>query len=556
MPPDIEYMAIGPRIAVTLPLTDRLEGRVAAKGESSMALTRRALLEQIGKAGGLGAAYMAMEALGLAIPTPAGAESFALPRSTNGGKSVIVLGAGIAGLVSAYELRRSGYHVTVLEARDRVGGRVWTIRGGERIVQTGRAEQRARFDPGLYFNAGASRIPATHRVILGYARRLGVRLETFVNSNRSARWDFGGKVQPERRMVEDMRGHLAALLAKAIDARALDQLVPKGELETIRQFLGPYASVRPNGVYLPQGSSGYAVEGGGYDHAPVPLPPLGWNELYPSGAVTLPYLFEHISDMQATMLQPVGGMDRIARAIYEQVKPAVRLGTAVTAIRRAGDGVRIEHGPGTLLTEADYCVCTLPANLLERIPNDFTAAKKAALKGIDYLPSVRLAFESPRFWETDDNIFGGLGWTDRLNENLIYPSNDYGAAKGVLIAAYASGWTRRDNPAAFAALSHEERIRISRESVEALHPGRSKLLTKGVTVAWGLTPYSEGAGAIWQGGPGGPRGAQYAELLKPEGPVVFAGEHLSYQGLWQEGAALSAHEALKLVAAMAKAKSA
>jgi len=47
------------------------------------------------------------------------------------------------------------------------------------------------------------------------------------------------------------------------------------------------------------------------------------------------------------------------------------------------------------------------------------------------------------------------------------------------------------------------------------------------------------------------RGAQYDELLKPEGPIVFAGEHLSYVGLWQEGAALSAHEALKLVHSMA-----
>jgi monoamine oxidase len=65
-------------------------------------------------------------------------------------------------------------------------------------------------------------------------------------------------------------------------------------------------------------------------------------------------------------------------------------------------------------------------------------------------------------------------------------------------------------------------------------------------------PYSEGVGALWPDD----RGGQYAELLKPEGPVVFAGEHLSYQGLWQEGAALSAHEALKLVAAMAKAKAA
>ena len=79
-------------------------------------------------------------------------------------------------------------------------------------------------------------------------------------------------------------------------------------------------------------------------------------------------------------------------------------------------------------------------------------------------------------------------------------------------------------------------------------------MERGISVGWGLVPYSEGVGAIWGGGPGGnaPRGERYAELLKPEGPIVFAGEHLSYQGLWQEGAALSAHEALKLVAAMAK----
>jgi monoamine oxidase len=67
-------------------------------------------------------------------------------------------------------------------------------------------------------------------------------------------------------------------------------------------------------------------------------------------------------------------------------------------------------------------------------------------------------------------------------------------------------------------------------------------------------PYSQGVGALWpdDANPGVSRGARYAELLKPEGPIVFAGEHLSYQGLWQEGAALSAHEALKLVAAMAQ----
>jgi len=526
-----------------------------------MTLTRRRLLEQIGAAGGAGAAYLAMEALGLAIPTPAGAENFTLPRTNGNGRSVVILGAGIAGLVSAYELRKAGYRVTVLEARNRIGGRVWSIRGGDRIVQTGRPDQHASFDPGLYFNAGAARIPSTHRVILGYARRFGVKFETFVNVNRNAGWDFGGKVHPERRMVNDMRGHLGELLAKAIDQHALDQQVPKAELAIVREFLAPYAQLDAKGKYTSGGSSGYSVDGGGYLQVPVSLPPLAFNELAPSRAIALPYLFEHIWDMQATMLQPVGGMDRIPYAFYEQVKPLVRLDAPVSAIRRVGDRVRIEHGPGKQMTEADYCVCTLPLPILQRTPSDFSPAKKAAMAASPaYLHSVKLAFEAPRFWERDDFIFGGLAWTDRKNENVIYPSDNYGAAKGVIVGAYCAGWTNPDNPDAFAALSHEERIRISRDSIEALHPGRSSQLGKPVTVAWGLTPYSEGVGALWPdfdprpggGGPG--RGAMYAELLKPEGPIVFAGEHLSYQPTWQEGAALSAHEALKLVTAMAREK--
>jgi monoamine oxidase len=520
-----------------------------------MALTRRALLERVGAVGGSAAVYLAMEAMGLAIPTPGGAENFRLPKGSGSGKSVVVLGAGIAGLVSAYELQRAGYKVTVLEARDRIGGRAWTIRGGDRIVQIGRPDQIATFDPGLYFNAGASRIPSTHRVILGYARKFGVRLEPFVNANRNAGWDFGGKVYPERRLVYDFRGRMSELLAKAIDQHALDQAIPKAELEIFRQFLQRYGGLDERGRYsVASFSSGFAKEPGGYDNAPEPLPPLAWTDLERE-RIDAPLMFDSLWDMQATMLQPVGGMDRIANAFYEQVKALVRLNTPVTAIRRVDDRVRVEHARGAVV--ADHCVCTLPAALLARIPSDFSPAKRAALRGIDYQPSVKVAFEAPRFWESDDHIYGGLAWTDRPNEKVMYPSEGFNAERGVLVAAYASGSIYEDNARNFSAMSAEKRLRICRESVEALHPGRSRLLAKGVTVAWAQTPWSEGAGAI-----GGDwdrvdrRGSRYLELLKPEGPIVFAGEHLSYQGLWQEGAALSAHEALKLVAAMAKERAA
>ena len=517
-----------------------------------MALTRRSLLHRIGAVGGAGAAYMAMEAMGLAQPTPPGAEDFALAPGGGNGKSVVILGAGIAGLVSAFELHRAGYDVTVLEAQSRVGGRVWTVRGGDVIQQFGRPNQRAEFDKGLYFNAGAARIPSTHRVILGYARKFGVALEPFINTNRSAGWDFAGKVHQERRMVHDLHGQIAELLAKAIDSHALDKVMPKAELEQFRGFLGFYGSLDAKGRYVNQDSSGYSVEPGGYSEKGKALPPLSLKELLPSRAVGLPYIFEHIWNMQPTMLQPIGGMDRLPNAIYDQVRPLVRLRTAVTGIRRAGERVRIEHGPGAQVTEADYCICTLPMPILARIPSDFSPEKKKALAAHPYLPSVKVAFEGPRFWESDKGIYGGLAWTDRANENLIYPSEGFNDAKGVLVAAYAAGWTNRDNPQKFAAMSHEERLRTSRASVEALHPGQSRLLTKGVTVGWGLTPWSEGVGPMWPGGPGGGGGRPgYAELLKPEGPIFFAGEHLSYQGTWQEGAALSAHEALKLLQSMA-----
>jgi len=515
-----------------------------------MSITRRDVLMQVGMAGGAGATFAAMQMLGLTLATPVEAADFALPPGSGRGKSVVVLGAGIAGLVAAYELQRAGYAVTVLEARDRVGGRAWTIRGREQIVQMDRPLQRANFSPGLYFNAGPARIPSTHTAILGYAKRLGVPMETFVNSHMATGWDFGGKVYRGRQMVNDLQGRIAELLAKAIDAHALDTAMPKDELDQFRQFLQFYGGLNDKGVLVAQPSSGFSDWPGGYDDPGKPLDPLTLKEILPDRGAAFPQIFEAIIDMQPTMLQPVGGMDGIAKAIYRQVRPSVRLSQPVSAIRREGSRVRIEHRSG--VTRADYCVCTLPANLLSRVPNDFSPAKQAALKDVTYLKSAKVAFEAPRFWE-EEGIYGGLAWTDRLNENLIYPSDHYMSPRGVLVGAYVAGWTHQDTPDAFTKLPIAEQIRISRDSVEALHPGKSKLLTSPVAINWGQVAYSEGVGALWGGGPNDTsrRTGAYLELLKPEGPITFAGEHLSYVGLWQEGAALSAHDAVKLLQSMA-----
>ncbi|HEX9964622.1 MAG TPA: FAD-dependent oxidoreductase [Allosphingosinicella sp.] len=514
-----------------------------------MSLTRRALLERLGVAGGAGAVYLGMQAMGLLNAPPAAAEPFELAPAPGKGRSVVVLGAGIAGLVAAYELRRAGWDVTVIEASGRIGGRVWTVRGGERIEQMGRPDQVCGFSKGLYFNAGAARIPSSHHTILGYAKTLGVPLEVMVNSNRAAKWDFSGRNVANRQAVNDVRGRITELLSKAVRKGALDEELTAVDKSVMVNFLGAYGGLsRPNGEYKGDGRSGYSVLPGAYGEAGTTAPAMKLEDILKERGWVLPLLFEEIFDQQAPMFQPVGGMDRIARALYDEVRPAVRLRTPVTAIRRIGDRVRIEHGAGR--TDADYCICTLGVNLLARIPSDFSAAKQAAMKDMAYVPAVKVAFEARRFWE-DEGVYGGVGWTDALSENVLYPSGGWHGDKGVLVGAYVAGWTGRDHPEKFTALSHEERFRISREAIGRMHPGKAGELARPVTVAWGLTRWAEGVGP---GNPAwfeSPRPPVYAELYKPEGPIFFAGEHLSYVQFWQEGAALSSHSAMKAMQALA-----
>ena len=515
---------------------------VTQEGGGSMALTRRGFLERIGLAGGVSATYLAMEALGLLNAPPASAEGFALPNGSGRGRKVIILGAGIAGLVSAYELGKAGWDVTVLEARDRIGGRVWTVRGGDRIVQQGRADQVCSFSDGLYLNAGAARIPSSHHTILGYAKALGVPIEPMVNSNRAAKWDFRGRVVEARQAVNDARGRIAELLFKAVDQGSLDRELSGVDKDVLKNFLGAFGELARGGVYQGSGRSGFVELPGAYATAGRTRPALSLPEILSNRGWVLPLLFEEMFDQQAPMFQPVGGMDRIAQALHARVRDKVRLSTPVTAIRRVGEKVRIEHAGGA--NEADYCVCTLPVNLLARIPNDFSAAKQAAMQDVPYVPSVKVGFESRRFWE-EEGVYGGLGWTDAASENVMYPSGGWHGEKGVLVGAYSVGWMDEENPARFTAMSHEERFRVCREVVERMHPGRARELAKPVTVAWGLTPWSEGVGPAHPDWGGQARPARYAELFRPEGPIFFAGEHLSYVQFWQEGAALSAHAAMR-----------
>ena len=184
---------------------------------ASPTFSRRRLFEIIGASVGAAAAYQAMTRLGFAAESP-----YRGPIRLDGdpkGASVIILGAGLAGMTAAIELERAGYHVSVLEYNSRAGGRNWTIRGGDMFTELGGATQRCEFDAGLYLNPGPWRIPYHHYAILDYCRRFGVALEPFIQLNHNAYFHsadaFGGKPQRIREIKADYDGGVAELLAKA-----------------------------------------------------------------------------------------------------------------------------------------------------------------------------------------------------------------------------------------------------------------------------------------------------------------------------------------------------
>jgi monoamine oxidase len=149
-------------------------------------MTRRELIWRAASAGGYSAAFALMRSMGLLAEPSRASAQFRLPPGIGKQKKVIILGAGIAGLVSAYELRKAGFDCTVLEARDRPGGRNWSVRRGTKIEFTDRTVQQCTFDEGLYLNAGPGRIPSIHQTRLRYCRELGVAMEVEVNVSRSA----------------------------------------------------------------------------------------------------------------------------------------------------------------------------------------------------------------------------------------------------------------------------------------------------------------------------------------------------------------------------------
>ena len=278
-----------------------------------MSLTRRVFLERIAQIGGYSAACRTMQVLGL-TPTASASALPALTADFGKGKSVVILGGGIAGLVSAYELCKAGFECTILEARSRPGGRNWTVRNGTKVEFIDGTTQNCSWSEDGYLNAGPARIPSIHTNLLNYCQQLGVPLEVEVNVSRSALMQSpllnGGKPVEQRQVIHDTRGYIAELFSKCLHADTLDNTLSKEDTSLLLDLLKDFGDLDANGKYVGTMRAGFVTPRGAGPAQHVLHQPLKLHELLAADLSKGEFYDDEI-DWQATMFQPVGGMDRI-----------------------------------------------------------------------------------------------------------------------------------------------------------------------------------------------------------------------------------------------------
>lgn len=460
------------------------------------------------------------------------------------GKEVVVLGAGLAGMAAAYELGKLGYRCTVLEARDRAGGRCWSIRGGSTGEETGFGRHAAGFDAGQYFNAGPSRIPHHHGLTLYYCKELGVPIEVYNNVNENAYYFsegkglLSGKKIRVREVHSDIRGWMAELLAKGLDGGKVDMGMSREDTLKVIEYLRAEGGLDIDKLYKASARRGFIESPGPGEREGKLSDPYPLAELLRSGLLDPDFynVSEYIYELQGTLFQAVGGMDRIAAALERKVGGVIRFKAEVRSIRNVGEGVQVVYGDagGEKTIEAPYCICTIPLPVLSDIDHNFASDASRAIDSVVYMSTGKIGLQfKRRFWEEDEGIYGGITHTNNQLTQIFYPSYDYLSGKGILIGYY----NFNEKAVATGNLSYQEREKLALDKGSLIHPQYLQEFETSFAVSWHKTRYSLGGWALYSAEE---RRTLYKALLVPDGRVYFAGEHLTYLNAWMAGALESA----------------
>ena len=433
---------------------------------------------------------------------------------------VIVVGAGIAGLVAAHELARAGHDPIVLESQNRVGGRILTL--------------REPFTPGLYGDAGAMRIPRTHGLTLAYVEKFGLKLNPFTLQNPEAYCHLFGRKYRWREIDAD-----PALLAGEMSEQDRGTTCGKRWEQAIRPLS---EAIERDGeaawAAIVAKYDGYStrefLEQQQWPESMIELFGLLQNQEALMNSCFLELLREEVGRFYVDLLQIEGGMDLLPRAFLPQLAPRIRFGARMTTIEQMESGVTIHYQTvgGRARVSGDYAIVTVPFPVLRHVEvtTPFSMAKRRAIRQLRYDASAKIFLQfRRRFWEEDEGIVGGGTVTDLPIRNVFYPEHGRETGRGVMLASYT--WS--EDAQRWGSLGDDERLAQALEDLAFSHPQALTEYEVGASKMWHDDPHAGGAFALFEPGQ---QSLLHQHIVAPEGRVHFAGEHASLAHAWIQGA--------------------
>ncbi|KKC57465.1 amine oxidase, flavin-containing [Bacillus sp. UMTAT18] len=440
-------------------------------------------------------------------------------------KQIIIVGAGISGLVAASLLKEAGHNITVLEANNRIGGRIYTI--------------REPFSRGLYFNAGPMRIPDTHKLTLAYIRKFKLPLHLFINKTASD-IIYTNNIKTRLSIFEKNPSILGYPILEREKGKTAEELM----LEVLEPIL-KYIKKNPNknwsivekkykayslGTFLTEYYSDGAIDMIGV---------LLDMEAY-MGMSLIEVLREMVFFTSTTKYYEItGGMDALPKAFLSQLNENIFMRYKVEKIIQENSKVMMqvnyEQTIERFIVTGDVAIVTIPFSALRFVEiqpyNLFSYYKRRAIRELNYIAATKIAIEfKSRFWEKAGQC-GGKSITDLPIRFTYYPSYSiHTPGPAIVIASY----TWADEALTWDSLPDRERIRYALKNLAEIYGDivYSEFVT-GTSFSWSKNPYSCGAFTAFEPG-------QELELFPyitpPSGKVHFAGEHTTLKHGWMQGA--------------------